>query len=346
MADFVIGVDAHKRNHTFVAVDHVGRKLATKTVDATAAGHQAAIRWGRATCSPGSRLWGVKDLRGLTRWLETELLNADEAVVRVPSNLTARQRASARSAGKSDAIDALAVARAALREPDLPIARHDDYSRNTKLLVDRRDDLVTMRVGLFNRVLARLHEIDPELPPAQLVLRYTKHRQSALARLKAEEGVLAEVARDELLQASALSDAIRIIDKRIKKIVKTGAPALYSIDGCGPLMAAKIIGETADITRFATEAKYARYVGMAPLPHHSGGKSVHVRATKAGNRQLNRALHTIAMVHIRRGGHGEQYYRKRRDEGDNHRQAIRCLKRYVCRAVYHALAADTKARAG
>ncbi|OBB65247.1 IS110 family transposase [Mycobacterium sp. 852014-50255_SCH5639931] len=342
--NYVIGVDVHKHNHTFVAVDCTGRKLATKSVRATTAGHQLALRWARTTC-PGSRLWGVEDVRGLSGLLEAELLEAGESVVRVPPKLTARQRASARTVGKSDAIDALAVARAVLREPDLPTARHDAYTRDVKLLVDYRDTLLTTRTAITNRVLSRLHELAPEHSSTRLVLRYANHRRVAQALLQSHTGLLAELIRTDLTQIARASDHINSLEKRIKDAVQCGASALVGIDGCGPLMAAKIIGETADVSRFANEAKYARYAGVAPIPHWSGGTPVHIRATRSGNRQLNRALHTIAMIQIRHGGRGEHYYRRRIADGDTHRQALRCLKRQLCRTVYRALLTDTKARA-
>ena len=138
-AAVVIGVDAHKRTHTLVAADELGRELASKTLVATADGHLAAITW--AARWP-SRRWALEDCRHLTRRLEADLLRAGEQVVRVPTQMMAGVRRSARQPGKSDAIDALAVARAAWREPDLPAAQLDGPSRQVRLLVDHRDDLV------------------------------------------------------------------------------------------------------------------------------------------------------------------------------------------------------------
>jgi len=133
-AAVVIGVDAHKRTHTLVAADELGRELASKTLAATADGHLAAIAWaGRWP----RRRWEIEDCRHLTRTLEADLLRAGEHVVRVPTQMMAGVRRSARQRGKSDAIDALAVAvaRAAWREPDLPVARLDGPSRQVRLLV-------------------------------------------------------------------------------------------------------------------------------------------------------------------------------------------------------------------
>lgn len=137
----VIGVDAHKATHTMVGVESGGRKLAEITVKATTEGHLKALGWARGQFGAGL-VWGIEDCRNLSLRLERDLLDAGQRVVRVPPRLMAKTRASARSWGKSDPIDALSVARAVLREPDLPVATHDPISREFKLLVDRHDDLV------------------------------------------------------------------------------------------------------------------------------------------------------------------------------------------------------------
>lgn len=107
----VVGADVHKATHTFVAVDEVGRKLGERTVRATTLGHDGALRWARAEFGVELR-WGVEDCRHLSARLERDLLAGGEQVVRVPPKLMAQTRASARERGKSDPIDALAVARA------------------------------------------------------------------------------------------------------------------------------------------------------------------------------------------------------------------------------------------
>ena len=133
----IIGVDSHKRTHTVVVVDANGRKLAEKTVATTPDGHLGLIRWTRRW---RERTWALEDCRHLTRRLEADLLRVGERVLRVPPKLMAGARSSTREPGKSDPIDALAVARAALRE-DLPTATLDGPEREVRLLVDHRDDL-------------------------------------------------------------------------------------------------------------------------------------------------------------------------------------------------------------
>lgn len=259
--------------------------------------------------------------------------------------LTARHRATARSWGKSDPIDALAVARAVLREGDLPVATHDLYSRHIKLLVDHRDRLVVTRTGTMNRLLNRLHELDPTEPPTKLALKRIKHRATVEAQLAPHHGPLADIAREELVEIADATIRVDHIEKTLQELVSTGAPTLLAVSGCGPLTAAKIIGETAGIGRFATEPKYARYCGVAPVPDWSGSTIGRVRSMKGGNRQINRALHTIAMTQIKKGGRGEPYYRRRIAEGNNHRQALGRLKRQICRVVYHCQIADASIRA-
>ncbi|ALA77204.1 Mobile element protein [Mycobacterium tuberculosis variant bovis BCG] len=161
----VVGTDAHKYSHTFVATDEVGRQLGEKTVKATTAGHATAIMWAREQFGL-ELIWGIEDCRNMSARLERDLLAAGQQVVRVPTKLMAQTRKSARSRGKSDPIDALAVARAVLRETDLPLATHDETSRELKLLTDRRDVLVAQRTSAINRLRWLVHELDPERAPA------------------------------------------------------------------------------------------------------------------------------------------------------------------------------------
>ncbi|NDZ95387.1 IS110 family transposase, partial [Streptomyces sp. SID6673] len=151
----VVGADVHKRTHTFVAVDDAGRKLGQLTVPATGVGHEKAMRWAHQEYELTALVWAIEDCRHLSARLERDLLSAGAQVVRVPPKMMAEHRRTARTRGKSDPIDALAVARAAAREPDLPVASHDAVSRELKLLVDRRETLVGQRTATINSLLWR-----------------------------------------------------------------------------------------------------------------------------------------------------------------------------------------------
>src|SRR5246127_1047646 len=227
----VVGADGHKLTHTFVAVDEVGRVLGEKVVAATTAGHHKALLWARERFG-AELLGGIGDCRPLSARLERDLLAAGQKVVRVAPKLMAQARASARTRGKSDSIDALAVARAVLREPDLPIACHDTVSRELKLLVDRREDLVAQRTSTINRLRMRIHELDPAQAPALGSLHRAKQRQLLADWLSTQPGMLAELARDELADIDRLTDAIDMLAARIAERATAAAPALLALPGC------------------------------------------------------------------------------------------------------------------
>src|ERR1700722_11052178 len=339
----VVGADVHKHSHTFVAVDEVGRKIGEKTVRAITAGHAEAVMWARERFG-NEVVWAIEDCRHLSARLGRDLLGFGQKVVRVPPKLMAQVRASARTRGKSDPIDALAVARAVLREPDLPIASHDEVSRELKLLVDRREDLVAQRTSTINRLLWRVHELDPAHAPKAASLDLAKHRDLLRAWLDTVPGLVAELARDELADITRLTETINGLAKRIGARVRAIAPVLLALPGCGELTAAKLLGETAGVTRFKSEAAFARHAGVAPVPVWSGNTAGRVRMTRSGNRQLNAALHRIAVTQIRLDGLGQTYYRHRLAQGDSTPEALRCLKRRLARTVFGHLHTDHQNR--
>ena len=258
----------------------------------------------------------------------------------MPPKLMAEQRRTARTRGKSDPIDALAVARAAQREPDLPVATHDEASRELKLLVDRREDLVGERTRMINRLRWHLHRIapgEPEADPAPKSLKQAKTRGRLAAWLADLQGIDARLARDILADVDRISPVINDLEREITALVKARTPELLQLPGCAALTAAKILGETAGIDRFATDAKYAMHAGVAPIPVWSGRTQGRVRHNKSGNRQLNAALHRIAITQIRLSGLGKAYYDKRITAGDSTTEAIRALKRRLARIVFQTL---------
>jgi transposase len=335
----VVGADVHKRTHTFVAVDEVGRELGHRTFDATTAGHREAVRWARSRFGDELR-WAIEDCRHLSARLERDLLSAGQSVVRVPPKMMAEQRRVARTRGKSDPIDAAAVARAALREPDLPVASHDEVSRELKLLVDRREDLVQQRTSTINRLLWRVHELDPSWAPPARSLDVAKQQRLLMGKLTGLPGLVAELARDELADIIELTGRINSLEQRIRSSVTVAAPTLLAMPGVGVLSAAKIVGEAAGVSRFKSEAAFARHAGIAPIPVWSGNTAGRVRLTRSGNRQLNAAIHRIAVTQIRLDGLGKTYYDKKRAEGMSTMEALRCLKRRLARVVFNHLTTD------
>ncbi len=332
-----IGADLHKRWHTAVAVDGQGSRLAERTVRATPDGHLELLRWAEERFP--ERRWALEDCRHLSRRLESDLVRAGEPVVRVPPKLMAGARRSSREPGKSDPIDALAVARAALREPDLPVARLDGPEREVRLLVDHREDLVAERTRMENRLRWHLHELTPGDEPVTRSLD-RRHVLAALeGRLADEVGVVARIARELVGRIRELTAAIDALEREVGRLVAGLAPSLLSLQGCGPLTAAKLIGETADIRRFRSAAAFARHDGTAPVPVWSGNVTRH-RLSRGGNRQLNLALHRIAITQLQRPGRGKDYLAKRMAAGDSKTEAIRALRRRISDEVYRRMHLD------
>jgi len=333
----VIGIDAHKRTHTAVAVDGLGRQIGQRTVKSVTADHLELLRW--AERLDGERLWAVEDCRHVSRRLERDLLVAGERIVRVPPKLMAGARRQVRSAGKSDPIDALAVARAALREPDLPVACLDGPGREMRLLVDHREDLVAERTRIINRLRWHLHELDPSWdPPAGSLDRYAT-LDAIAARLDGHDGTVARIARDLTARARALTVDVKGLEREITVLVTPLAPTLLALPGVGALTAAKIVGEVADVRRFRSKDAFARHNGTAPQPAWSGQSDRH-RLSRGGNRQLNTALHRITITQGRFHPDAIAYLARRRAAGDTKAEARRALKRRLSDVIYRALHAD------
>src|SRR5688572_17914050 len=218
----LIGIDAHKRSHSAVAVDEHGRELARAGFGSSSADHLQLLAW--AAALGGERRWAVEDCRHLSRRLERDLLAAGERILRVPPKLMAHARDGARSYGKSDAIDALAVARAALREPGLPQARLDGAERELRLLVDHRDDLVQERTRSINRLRWHLHELDPASEPKPGALKRLAVLERTAALLEGRQDLVARLARQLIHRCTELTLEIRALEREIADRVATLAP--------------------------------------------------------------------------------------------------------------------------
>ena len=334
----LLGTDAHKRSHTIVAVDPAGAQIGMLTVAATTDGHLRAVQW---AAQWDERQWAIEDCRALSRRLEGDLLGIGERVVRVPPKMMARTRATARQAGKSDPIDALAVGRAALREPDLPVAPLDGPSREVRLLVDYRETLVRQRTGFQNQLRWRLHELEPgyDPPPGSLNRYCTLDTIDDL--LDGHPSMVGDLARRETVRIRDLTVEINQLERDIQQRVTVVVPSLLAIPGCGALTAGKLIGEAADITRFKSRDAYAMWAGAAPIPVWSANNT-RFRLNRGGNRQTNAALHRIAITQMRIHPDAQAFVKRRIETGSTKREAIRLLKRKLANVVYRNLVADAQ----
>jgi transposase len=328
----VIGVDVHKHSLTAVAVDELGRLLAELSgpVEGT------VVAWARSLGD--DRLWAVEDCRHVTRGLEQALLAEGERLVRVPPRLTAPHRRRGRVRGKSDSIDALAVARAALQEPLLDGPRAGEaVLRELKLLVDHRDDLVAERRRCQQRLRWHLHELDSALAVPLGALDRTVWLERLTRQLaRREQTTQVQIARDLLGRCRTLTRSIARLDRELQARTQTLAPRLLELAGCGPLSAAKLLCEIGPIDRFRSDAQLARHAGVAPLDASSGKHQRH-RLDRGGNRQLNCALHRIAITQGRVHPPARAYLERKQAEGKSRREAIHCLKRQLARTIYTTL---------
>src|SRR4051795_3366598 len=272
------------------------------------------------------------------------LAAASESVVDVPSKLSARVRVlSSGNARKNDGVDALATALAASRNERLAQVEPEAASEALRLLSERREDLVVERT----RALNRLHGLLRDLVPGGVARTLSADRAARTLRSIRPQGASTrlrrQLASEVLRDVRTLDRKITDLNERIEAEVEASGTTLTQIFGVGPILAATILGSVGDAGRFPTKAHYfASYAGTAPV-EASSGKVVRHRLSLGGNRHLNYALHMVATSLARSDSPGGTYYRKKIDEGKSNKEALRCLKRSVCDAVYKSLVADSQA---
>jgi transposase len=334
----VIGTDTHKRTHTCGAVfAGTGQLAGELTAPAREPGFRQLLAWGRGL--DAERIWAIEDCRHVSGSLERFLIASGERLVRVPPKLMGQSRRGERAAGKSDPIDALAIARAALREgPEtLPAAHLDEDALQVKLLLDHREDLVKARSEDQCRLRWHLHDLWSELEiPAGALDRIVWLDRVARKLARAEQSTRVAIARELVLEIRRRTRRAKELEREIGALVKGKAPELLALEGCGALTAAKLLAETAGAKRLATDAKFARLAGVAPIPASSGNRTRN-RLDRGGNRQLNCALHRIAVTQGRVHPPARDYLAKKQAEGKSRIEAIRCLKRHLARRVWRLL---------
>lgn len=340
-AVIVVGIDPHKQSHTAVAISGVtGEVLGDVTVCAREAGHRRLVRW--ALGLGESVRIAVEDVRHVSGRLERALLESGLSVVRVPPRLMGQARRTGRERGKSDPIDATAVARAALAHPELPSARLEGPDLDLHLLVAHREDLVAERTRAQQRLRWQLHALDSEIEVPARALDRLVWLNRLQERLAAMGGMRARIAAELVDDCARASERINLLEREIACIASARAPELVAIPGCGSLTAAKIVAEVAGIERFAHSAKLARYAGVAPVPVSSGARQRH-RLDRTGNRQLNCAVHRIAITQARIHQPAREYLERRIAEGKTDREARRCLKRHLVNVIFRALNGELSA---
>ena len=233
----------------------------------------------------------------------------------------------------------LAIARVTAREVDLPPVRLADATHDIGLLVEAREDLVAEATRVRNRVHADLVVLVPGYGAKAANLVALRNRRTAGRLLRPLRGIQAELARDRLARLGRLMTEAKLIETRLAGLVSHHP--LMDLPGAGVLVTAKLIGEAGDVGRFRSADAFAMLAGVAPIPA-SSGQTQRLRLNRGGNRQLNRALHTIALTQAWHHQPAKDYIARKRAEGRTWREALRSLKRHIARVVFKLLAGPTK----
>jgi transposase len=335
-----IGVDTHKKTHVLVGVDDDGQTWGSRSVANTPQGWATALRWTRD--HGDACRWGIENSGSLGKGFAQFLLTHGEPDVReVSPQRTAQYRRRGRSQDKTDAADALAIARLLRAEGEqLPLVQADDASTELRLLSDHRDNLVAERTRLVNQLHAQMLQIDPCYSEKSGALtRRSGVRYCQDLKLPDADGVpqtrllIVRQLTDHLLR---LWEEIETIETAIRQRVAALDTPLLQLCGIGTLVAARLIGELGCTPRIHSAAALAALAGIAPVAVSSGGRHGH-RLNPGGNRQLNRAFHMIALSQLRCEPLAQAYFAKKRAEGKTARSALRCLKRRLVDVVYRLL---------
>lgn len=337
--EVAIGIDPAKSSLAVAAVDPLGKVLGAAGFSNDSRGHQSLLRWIRER-GP-DRVIGIECSLSYGARLSRLLLRSGEDVREVPTTLTHRERRRRASQGKSDLVDSVAIARIVASGEVLPSAHRLELLTDIRVLVDYRDQLVRARTQVANRTHADLVNVLPGYERSVPNLRAKAHRVMARSLLKGDRSVRAELLRKRLDELTRLEREIADIDRRIHAVVRETETSLTSIPGVGPFIAAKILGEVGDPSRVRSKPAFAVLSGTAPLPASSGQVQRH-RLNRGGNRQLNWALHYIALVQCRISPDAQAYMARQREAGKSHKEAMRCLKRHLSNVVYRHLVADAR----
>jgi transposase len=339
-APVVIAVDPHKRSWTAVAVNESLQVQTSLRVGADRDGYRELRRFAGRWSQPR---WAIEGAGGLGAPLATRLLADGVAVVDVPAKLAARVRALSTGHGrKTDEADAVSVAVAAWTATALVSVQFDETALALRALTEHRDDLVKTRTQTINR----LHVLLAHLIPGGARTGLSADQAADLLRPVRPRDVLGATRRRLAVE---LVGEVRRLDRRIEATgeqittaVGESGTMLTELFGIGALLAGKILARVGSIHRFGSAAAFASYTGTAPIAVSSGDVVRH-RLSRAGDRQLNYALHVMAITQIRQDTAGRAYYRRKRAAGKSHREALRCLKRRLSDVIYRQLLRDAQA---
>jgi transposase len=311
--DVVIGVDTHRDTHSLALVRcRDGVLIAEEEQPATRAGYRAALRLGKRVCE-----------------LER------------PAREGARRRL------KSDSLDALRAARAALAGHTLASPRAAGRREALRVLLQAREGAVAIRRSGLNQLRALVVSAPEELrerlrEQSREALVATCSRLRPHPRQQAERYATALALRSIARRVEQATREAAGLQAELRQLVSELAPQLLALDGVGPISAAQVLVSWSHRGRLRSEAAFARLAGASPIPA-SSGRVVRHRLDRGGDRRLNRALHAIVLSRRRTDASTRAYIARRVSEGKSEREAVRCLKRYLARSLFRLLEAMPQA---
>jgi transposase len=326
-----------------VAIDSAEVPLGTVRIRACASQAGKLVEW--AADWP-ERTWAVEGAGGLGHLLAQQLVAAGERVVDVQPKLGARVRLlSTGTSNKNDPNDARSVAVAALRSPGCHPVTADDHALVLRVWSRRHRQLSSLRT----QAACRLHAALCEIVPGGVAKEITANRAAAIPGAHVPDSQVAlawhDLAADHLADLRRIDGRIADTKKRITAAVKASGTTLTEVFGVGPVIAATVLGDVADPSRFPTADKFASYNGTAPIEVSSGNRKI-FRLSMRGNRRLNHVIHMAAVTQIaHKHSQGYTYYQRKLTEGKTPSEARRALKRKISNAIYARLQADARTRA-
>jgi transposase len=329
-----IGVDTHRDEHVAVALDGFGRELGSFTIGAHAAGYARLWEW--ASEFEGEPLVAVEGTGSYGAGLTAFLVGAGGVVFECE-----RPRRRDRRGGKSDRIDATLAAKRLLTGERLPRPRGGGVRDDLRLLLGERQGAVRARTAALNELQAAI-VTGPETLRSRF--RGLNGKQAAKLALKlrgrnGETAAAAVVVRRIAVRIQQLSCEICEIceiERQLETITSELVPELLEECGVGPVCAAQLVVSSGDPSRMHSEASFAALAGTSPVQASSGQTQRH-RLNRGGDRQLNRALHVIALSRARNHEHTAAYYQRLLSEGKTPREARRCVKRQLARYFHQKL---------
>jgi transposase len=340
----IIGVDPHKRMHVASAVEPVtNRQVATLEIAASLAGYRRLLRWAEAF---GERRWAVENTRGLGRHLTQWLLARGEHVVDVPSTATARVRQLSRGGRrKTDVIDAAAAASVAALQGDATPVLAEDITTVLALLDERRSNLTAQRTRLVNQLHAVFRDLVPGGAPRHLTATIASGLLAGVRPAGPVEAARKQLGRDLIVEIRQADQRLKALTAQIAETVAATGTNLSGVDGVGPVVAGRLLARTRGMSRLATAAAFANYAGVAPI-EISSAEHVRHRMPLGGDRQLNHALHIVAVSQIRMpSSAGRAYYDTKIATGKTDKEARRCLKRRLADHIWRLMIRDLSAGA-